>query len=120
MTEYIIIGLIVIIGILFFNSLKSPTTIIHNSFPCGDDENNNSNLPKITQDFKNGINYAWSVMQVCLYKMYKENDILDFDNIFQDILKNINTLSNNNDEMKKWNIEYIKYIEEKNKDGGGK
>jgi hypothetical protein len=121
MIEYIVIGLLAVIIILLFISQKNPTTVINNnSLPeYYDDEEiefDEENNIVVTKDFRNGISYAWSVMQVCLFKMYKQNDILDFDNLFTDVMENVQELSNNSEEMKKWNDDYIKYRDEKNKE----
>lgn len=66
-----------------------------------------------TTDFLNGFNNAWICVQVCLYKLYKENELLDFDSLFIAISSEFELMSKNRDELRKWNIEYLEYMNAK-------
>lgn len=65
---------------------------------------------EINQDFKIGTNYAWIMFQIAMFKMYKEDELLDYDSLYKKIRKNVEFLSDNIELLKLWNEEYIEYI----------
>ena len=65
-------------------------------------------------DFNFGANHTWIMFQLAMFKLYKEDRLLDFDDLFISIYKNIEQLSASVDNLKKWNEEYIEYLQFKN------
>lgn len=63
--------------------------------------------------FREGIDYAFNVIRISLFKMWKDQDILDFENIDETIKHNIHELTNNPDKLKKINEQYQEYIKSK-------
>lgn len=61
-------------------------------------------------NFKKGVDYSWGILQISLYKMFKEDKLLDFDSLFIEISNNIKDLSGNEQELLKWNDEYAEYL----------
>lgn len=67
----------------------------------------------ISDDFNYGQLHSWIMTQISLFKMYKEDKLLDFDSIFKEISTNIQDITNNPDTLRKWNKEYVDYLKDK-------
>jgi hypothetical protein len=59
-----------------------------------------------------GIQQSWQTINIALFKMYREMDILDFDSIQQKLTSTINQLATNPNEMNKWQKELNEYLQE--------
>jgi hypothetical protein len=68
---------------------------------------------QVTEDFRNGVTHNWIIIQLGLYKLYAENKLLDYDSLFKELVVSINSLNNDPNELKKWNLEYLSYLKEK-------
>jgi hypothetical protein len=67
-----------------------------------------------TPEFQAGVNHAFSLVQICLYKMWSDQDILDFDSLNDNIKSNLMIITNNPDNFKKWHEQYTEYLKNKN------
>lgn len=74
--------------------------------------NPNQNVSE-TQEFRAGMNHAFHLVQMCLYKMWNTNDILDFDNINESIKENLLTITNSKENFKIWFNKYNEYLKSK-------
>jgi hypothetical protein len=96
----IVISLLILVSLVANNS-KSKTNLTTNF--------------DITQtnEFKHGINHGFSLVQIVLYKMWKESEILDFDNMNDTVKNNILEITQDKTKLMKWNEEYMSYIKSK-------
>ena len=63
------------------------------------------------ESFDNGATMVSTLIQISLYKMYKNNDILDFESLNNKIGETVNYLNSNSGEFEKWNQQYFEYLE---------
>lgn len=66
-----------------------------------------------TPEFKYGMNHAWIMFQLAMFKMYREDELLDYDSLFEEVSKNVEKISGDVGELKKWNEDYIEYLQSK-------
>lgn len=92
---------LVYIGIILIQYIQNKS---YNSQAIQDNSNSN---------FKAGINYAFSLIQVCLYKMWYENSILDFDSINNEINNNLTIITQNQEIFNTWLEKFNEYIKNK-------
>jgi len=86
------------------NKQQSPTT--------------NNLVPQFKTDndfdyFRKGMDYGFTILHMSLYKMFVDNNLLDYDSLNVEVRKNIDIFINNPELMKNWNQQYIKYANEK-------
>jgi hypothetical protein len=62
--------------------------------------------------FANGANYSWITVQVALYKMWQEMNILDFENMVKELSTQFQFFNTNTSEFKNWHAKYIEYLKE--------
>jgi hypothetical protein len=75
---------IVLILILLFTQNKSTVIINHNDKK---NKNDNDKEKEDLQKFSSGVSHAWRLVQLCIFKMYKEDSIVDFEGIPRTINK---------------------------------
>ena len=119
MTPLMINGIVVLILILL--TLVSISGHLSRSYSNNSNNytNNKQINPHDTPLFKAGAGQAFTLVQIVLYKMWNENEILDFDNMNIDIQKHIMDLTTSPADLQKWNtkfLEYMKQKEQENKD----
>jgi len=66
-----------------------------------------------TPDFRFGMNQAWIMFQLALFKMYRDDKLLDYDSLFIELSNNLESISSSTESLKQWNEEYLKYIQTK-------
>jgi len=62
------------------------------------------------ESFKKGVNHNWAVVQTILYKLYKEDTLLDYDSLHNKIKENMLMFENDINSLNKWNKKYIDHI----------
>jgi uncharacterized membrane protein len=75
-------------------------------------ENENPSTNEITI-FKEGLQRTWNIVNVSLYKMWKDLEILDFDSLQETLQKTLNELSDDPVKMEEWFKKFNDYIKEK-------
>ena len=71
--------------------------------------------PRDLNIFRQGLQQGWMHVNISLYKMYTELEILDFDSLQSKLQQTIESLSTNSDEMNKWSIKFREYLKEQEK-----
>ena len=89
-------------------------------FKLNKPKNKSDTEPSIdSKDFNLGVNYALTLFRLCLFKMWKDDDILDFDNMDETIKNNLNNITNNQQQLVKLNENLKQHIQSKNNPGIG-
>jgi len=111
MNPIIIITILISVILLFILHVVD-TISIKMDYRDKNKNNDNSNKKPIqeTEEFKAGLNYGFSLVQISLYKMWSEQDILDFDSINNNVKNNILTLSKSPEDFNKWQSQFVEYI----------
>jgi hypothetical protein len=78
-------------------------------------KNDDVNVEQSMGDFKKGAEHAWFIMQLSLFKMYFENDILDFESIKETLSKQVEVFTFNPSEFNSWRDKFSEYLDERNK-----
>lgn len=65
--------------------------------------------------FKDGVQHSWAAINISLYKMWNQLDILDFDNLQEKLQITINELTTNPVLMEEWNKKFTEYLKEREK-----
>lgn len=91
----------------------------HNIFINSQKEKEKHKLEKETVQnlFNEGAGHMWRMIQVSLFKLYKEYDIMnfaDFDSQVKSIVETMNNFLANTSDMEKWNENLNKYFQDKN------
>lgn len=60
--------------------------------------------------FRSGLQQTWTYVNVSLYKMYRELDILDFDSIQNKLQQTLDDLVKSPEEMEKWAKKFNDYV----------
>lgn len=60
--------------------------------------------------FRSGLQQTWTYVNVSLYKMYRELDILDFDSIQNKLQQTLDELVKSPEEMEKWAKKFNDYV----------
>ena len=98
-----------IIALLIIQSLI--LLLINNLANSKESSKNNKDEEK---NFKNGINQGINqtcfTVQISLFKMWQEMDIIDFDSLYLKLLENLDKLTKNSNEFEKWNEKFIEYV----------
>jgi ABC-type transport system involved in multi-copper enzyme maturation permease subunit len=104
-----ILILILILMALFYIAFKlDNSTSTSNSDP---------NVPlHETKEFQLGLNHAFSLIQICLYKMWSDQDILDFDSINKDIQNNLINITKDPNDFNLWQNKYVEYLKNKHEE----
>jgi hypothetical protein len=109
-TEIIVISLLAI----FLLMQSRPTIIINHGDKKEKDVDKEINQKEM-QKFGEGVNHVWRIVQLCIFKMYKENSIIDFEGYLEPLSKEVDFLLKNPGEFQKWDTEFNKYVTERNK-----
>ena len=75
------------------------------------EKQNEAGIPTI--EFKRGIDHSWMMVQIAMFKMQDDKDILDSDSILSCLSRNLEFLSTHPGDLKKWNVQYIEYLKKK-------
>jgi len=88
-------------------------------------KNENSTKPEILQTghgsprdldiFRQGLQQGWTHVNIALYKMYTELEILDFDSLQSKLQQTIDALATNSEELNKWSVKFREYLKEQGK-----
>ena len=66
-----------------------------------------------TPEFKAGMNHAFYLVQMCLYKMYHEEELLDFESINNDIKNNLLNITEDKQKFNTWFNKYNEFLKSK-------
>jgi hypothetical protein len=114
-TVIILQCLLVILLFLIYSKIHNLENNSINNFnfeeTLGNEENVISDESKI-QIYKDGIQQNWIFVNICLFKMWNELDILDFESLQNKLRKNLEELSLNKEEMDLWAQKFNDYIKE--------
>lgn len=72
--------------------------------------------PKELDIYRQGIQQGWMHVNVSLYKMWNELDILDFENIQSKLQQTLEILASNPDELMKWHKKLNEYLKAQGND----
>jgi hypothetical protein len=105
-------NIILILSILLFITLfYSISTIVDLNNKIKNQKNQTTiNLAS----FKDGCSAGWLNIQICLYHMYKNNELLDFASLINSISDKTYFFQKNTDEYKKYHSEYLTMIKTAN------
>ena len=80
------------------------------------DEVNNNNIqltePQKIELYKNGARENWLITNVCLYKMWEELDILDYESLKEKLQRNLEELTSKPEVLNEWREKFNDYIKE--------
>ena len=62
--------------------------------------------------FRQGARQNWITVNVCLYKMWTELEILDYDSLQGKLQETIQELTDNPQKLEEWGKKFNKYIKE--------
>ena len=65
--------------------------------------------------FRHGARQNWFAVNICLYKMWDEMDILDYDVLTQKLQQNLEEMINNPDRLKEWSDKFNEYVNQQGK-----
>lgn len=65
------------------------------------------------KSFDKGVQETLSVLQLSVFKMWQDNDILDFENFSNRMIQNFDHFVKNQGEWVKWNDKFQNYVKEK-------
>jgi len=65
--------------------------------------------------FRQGLQHGWMHVNVSLYKMYTELEILDFDSLQSKLQQTLEGLATNPEELNKWSLKFKEYLKEQGK-----
>jgi hypothetical protein len=69
------------------------------------------------QGFKHGSIHTWSLINISLFKMWTDSEILDFDSLYGKLSQTIQDLSINPKKLEEWETKYKSHVEERKNDG---
>lgn len=73
---------------------------------------NNKDTEEFQKVFNSGYQSALRLVTLSLFKMYQEDQILDFESIHENLIEVSNKISTDAEELKKLNDEFIKFSED--------
>ena len=109
LTTLIILGILVIFILLLILLVTHAISIKMNYLNNDEEQIQTQNTP----EFQAGVNHAFSLIQISLYKMWSEQELLDFDSINDNIKNNILTITKNQENFKTWHNKYIEHLQNK-------
>lgn len=65
--------------------------------------------------YRQGLQQSWMHVNISLYKMWTEMEILDFDSLQSKLQQTLETLASNPNEMNKWAEKFKEYMMEQGK-----
>jgi hypothetical protein len=71
--------------------------------------------PRDINIFRQGLQQSWMHVNISLYKMWNDLDILDFDSIQTKLQQTLESLSKDQEEMNKWAEKFKEYLKEQGK-----
>lgn len=71
--------------------------------------------PKDLDIFRQGLQQGWMHVNVSLYKMWTELEILDFDSLQSKLQQTLESLATNPDELNEWSLKFKEYLKEQGK-----
>lgn len=63
--------------------------------------------------FTNGVKQGWLHVNISLFKMWNDLDILDYDTMREKLQENLQLIANDEQAMKTWAEKFKTYVEEK-------
>lgn len=93
---FIVQCLILLILFILYGSVEN------NNYKNSDNDPKNINDKRDLEIFKSGLQQTWTYVNVSLYKMYRELDILDFDSIQNKLQQTLDELTTDPEKMEKW------------------
>jgi len=63
------------------------------------------------QNFKNGGVHTWVMVNVALFKMYNDLEILDYDSLQNRLVQTLEELSANGELLSEWNVKFNEYVQ---------
>lgn len=109
-----IISIFLLLLLLIANTINTKLDYIFNN----DYEEENLDNKHDNPEFKAGVNHGFSLIQICLYKMYSDLSILDFDSLNDDIKANLLDLTKSPENFQNWQNKYINYLKSKEEESG--
>jgi len=74
--------------------------------------NNNISQDTVTQMFQQGLDRGLDVPMVCLFKMYNEFEILDFDSLSERLVELINEMIDDDNKYVEWYNKMQEHLKE--------
>jgi len=72
----------------------------------------NNSTTSNADSVKLGVQQCYNTVLIALYKMYVDQDIIDYTSYAESLNANMNFLSSNPNELKSWSEKYVEYIKE--------
>lgn len=63
--------------------------------------------------YKRGLQQNWILVNICLYKMWNEMEIIDFESLHKKLQEHLEFFSQNPQELEKWQMDLQKYLQNK-------
>ena len=106
-----IIGVILLLVLLTVNTVSVKMDYISKN-------NVNKTALQISEspEFQAGLNHGFSLIQICLFKMWEDQEILDFDSISDEIKQTLNNVTQDKESFMKWQDKYVEYLKKKKGD----
>jgi len=70
-----------------------------------------SNIDSLER-YNAGVQQSWIAINISLFKMYNDMDILDYDSLQVKLKNTVEQLCKDPDQMKEWNTKYFEHINE--------
>jgi len=70
----------------------------------------NNNNTKELEIFRSGLKQTWMYVNVSLFKMWNELDILDYDSLQSKLQQTLDDLSQNPKKMEEWSQKFNEYM----------
>lgn len=109
--DYVIIILLCLIILILFTVYDKVSTKVSN-VKKEDLQNAGFSNQKELEIFRQGLHQGWMHVNISLYKMWSEMDILDFDSIQNKLQQTLENLANNPNELNKWYEKFKEYLKD--------
>ena len=76
---------------------------------------NGQSTSKELNIFRHGLQQGWMHVNISLYKMYTELDILDFESLQSKLQQTLESLASDPEELNKWQTKFKEYLKEQGK-----
>jgi hypothetical protein len=99
-----------VLVLLFFSNNKNSKSTTNNDLQINQQGNPNS-----IDIFRQGLQQSWMHVNVSLYKMWNELEILDFQSLQTKLQQTLESLTKDPAEMTKWAEKFKEYLKEQEK-----
>lgn len=103
----ILLAIILLINLGMFNHILTSDNRQHIII-----QNQDNDKKELIHEFQIGSKHTWALVNIALYKMYTELEILDYDSLQIKLAKTIDDLSTNQTKLSEWRNKLDEYVQD--------